>query len=68
MVPLFFLLLFLASPYITYVFFREIIREHKQEIRATAGGALAWTYFVLDVVSMVFVTLLILEFVVKAVS
>ena len=66
MIPLFFLLLALASPYLVYVFFREIIREHKVDIQDTDGGQFAWICFIIDAASMVVAALALFGFLVKA--
>ena len=66
MIPLFFLLLALASPCLVYVFFREVIREHKVDIRDTDGGQFAWICFIIDAASMFVAALAVFGFLVKA--
>ena len=68
MIPLFFLLLALASPYLIYVFFREVIREHKVDIRDTDGGQFAWICFIIDAASMVLAALAFFGFLVKTLN
>lgn len=68
MIPLFFLLLGLASPYLIYVFFREVIREHKVDIRDTGDGQFAWICFIIDAASMVRTALAFFGFLVKALN
>ena len=68
MIPLFFLLLALASPYVVYVFFREVIREHKLDIQDTDGGQFAWICFIIDAASMVLAVWAFFGFLVKTLN
>ena len=49
-----------------YVFFREVIREHKMDIRDTGGGQFAWIYFIIDAASMFLAAVALFAFLVKA--
>jgi len=56
----------LASLCLVYVFFREVIREHKVDIQDTGGGQFAWICFIIDAASMVVAALALFGFLVKA--